>query len=281
MKLLRVGVRGAERPALLDAQSKVRDLSGVIDDVSPEWLADGGMDSLSRIDVAALPILSRAMRIGAPISRVGKIVCVGLNYSDHAAETGLAIPAEPILFLKAGHVVQGPDDEVRIPRGSEKTDWEVELGVVMGRLALYVAEAEALDYVAGYCVCNDVSERAYQMERGGQWDKGKNCDTFGPVGPWLVSASEIADPQRLRLWLDVNDRRHQDGTTATMIFGVRFLVHYISQFMPLEPGDIISTGTPPGVGMGQKPPVFLRPGDRIHLGIEGLGEQRQKVVACG
>jgi 2-keto-4-pentenoate hydratase/2-oxohepta-3-ene-1,7-dioic acid hydratase in catechol pathway len=193
----------------------------------------------------------------------------------------LAIPAEPVLFLKAGHVVQGPDDEVRIPRGSEKTDWEVELGVVIGRRALYVAEAEALDYVAGYCVCNDVSERAYQMERGGQWDKGKNCDTFGPVGPWLVSASEIADPQRLRLWLDVNDRRHQDGTTATMIFGVRFLVHYISQFMPLEPGDIISTGTPPGVGMGQKPPVFLRPGDRIHLGIEGLGEQRQKVVACG
>ena len=280
MKLLRVGVAGAERPALLDAQSKVRDLSGVMDDVSPEWLANGGIDSLSRIDVAALPILSRAMRIGAPISRVGKIVCVGLNYSDHAAETGLAIPAEPVLFLKAGHVVQGPDDEVRIPRGSEKTDWEVELGVVIGRRALYVAEAEALEYVAGYCVCNDVSERAYQMERGGQWDKGKNCDTFGPVGPWLVSAHEIVDPQRLRLWLDVNGRRRQDGTTATMIFGVRFLVHYISQFMPLEPGDIISTGTPPGVGMGQKPPVFLRPGDRIHLGIEGLGEQRQKVVAC-
>jgi len=249
VKLLRVGVAGAERPALLDAQSKVRDLSGVMDDVSPEWLANGGIDSLSRIDVAALPILSRAMRIGAPISRVGKIVCVGLNYSDHAAETGLAIPAEPVLFLKAGHVVQGPDDEVRIPRGSEKTDWEVELGVVIGRRALYVAEAEALEYVAGYCVCNDVSERAYQMERGGQWDKGKNCDTFGPVGPWLVSAHEIVDPQRLRLWLDVNGRRRQDGTTATMIFGVRFLVHYISQFMPLEPGDIISTGTPGSKGM--------------------------------
>lgn len=281
MKLLRIGDRGVERPALLDAQSRVRDLSGVIDDVSPEWLASGGIDSLSRIDTAALPILSPTMRMGAPLSRVGKIVCVGLNYTDHAAEAGLAIPEEPILFLKAGHVVQGPNDVIRMPRGSEKTDWEVELGVVIGRRALYVAEAEALDYVAGYCVCNDVSERAFQMERGGQWDKGKNCDTFGPVGPWLVTTDEVPDPQRLRLWLDVNDRRYQDGTTATMIWGARFLVHYISQFMPLEPGDIISTGTPPGVGMGQKPPVFLRAGDRIHLGIEGLGEQQQQVVASG
>jgi 2-keto-4-pentenoate hydratase/2-oxohepta-3-ene-1,7-dioic acid hydratase in catechol pathway len=219
--------------------------------------------------------------MGAPVSRVGKIVCVGLNYTDHAAEAGLAIPEEPILFLKASHVVQGPNDEIRIPRGSEKSDWEVELGVVIGRRALYVAEAEALDYVAGYCVCNDVSERAYQMERGGQWDKGKNCDTFGPVGPWLVTTDEVPDPQQLRLWLDVNDRRYQDGTTATMIWGARFLVHYISQFMPLEPGDIISTGTPPGVGMGQKPPVFLRAGDRIRLGIEKLGEQHQQVVTSG
>lgn len=281
MKLLRVGARSGERPAVLDAQSNLRDLSGVIADVTPEWLAGGGIGALSGIDVATLPVLPPGQRIGAPLSRVGKIVCVGLNYSDHAAETGQEVPKEPILFLKAGHTVQGPDDDVQIPRGSEKSDWEVELGVLIGRRALYVPEAEAFDYVAGFCVCNDLSERAFQLERSGQWDKGKNCHTFGPVGPWLVTVDEVADPQKLNLWLDINDRRYQHGTTATMIFSVRFLVHYISQFMPLEPGDIISTGTPPGVGMGQKPPVFLRAGDRIRLGIEGLGEQNQRVIASG
>ena len=279
MKLLRVGKRNAERPALLDAQSNIRDLSAVIEDITPDWLANGGIATLFGIDVTALPLLPNNVRIGSPVSRVGKIVCVGLNYRDHAAETGQEVPKEPILFLKGGHTVQGPDDEVHIPRGSVKSDWEVELGVVIGRRALNVPAGLELDYIAGYCVCNDLSERAFQMERGGQWDKGKNCDTFGPVGPWLVTADEVVDPQTLRLWLDVNDHRYQHGTTATMIFGVRFLVHYISQFMPLEPGDIISTGTPPGVGLGQKPPVYLRAGDRIHSGIDGLGEQRQNVVA--
>jgi len=279
MKLLRVGARGAERPAVLDANARVRDLSGVFKDVTPDWLAGGGCGALRNLNVEKLPLLPSDLRIGAPVSGVGKIVCVGLNYSDHAAESGMQAPEEPILFLKAGHTVQGPNDEIVIPQRSKKTDWEVELGVVIGRRALYVSEADALDYVAGYCVCNDVSERAFQLERGGQWDKGKNCDTFGPLGPWLVTVDEITHPQNLRLWLDVNDRRFQDGTTSTMIFGVRYLVHYISQFMPLEPGDIISTGTPPGVGLGQKPPVYLQPGDHIHLGIEGLGEQHQRVIA--
>ncbi len=280
MKLLRVGARNAEVPAVLDAEGRTRSLAGVIKDISPEWLGAGGLASLAAIDPHTLPLLPATLRIGAPISRVGKIVCVGLNYSDHAAETGQALPAEPILFLKGGHALQGPNDDVHIPRGSEKTDWEVELGVMIGRRASYVSEASALDYVAGYCVCNDVSERAYQLERGGQWDKGKNCDTFGPVGPWLVTPDEVPAPERLHLWLSVNGRRYQDGTTATMVFQVPFLIHYISQFMPLEPGDIISTGTPPGVGLGQKPPVYLRAGDDIQLGIEGLGEQRQKVVAA-
>ena len=276
---MRIGPRGAERPAILDQDDNPRDLSGVIADVTPEWLAGEGLHRLSDLDLAQLPLVASNQRMGAPISRTGKIVCVGLNYSDHAAETGQEVPKEPILFLKAGHTLQGPNDEVRIPRGSVKTDWEVELGVVIGRRALYVSEADALTHVAGYCLCNDVSERAYQLERGGTWDKGKNCDTFGPVGPWLVSPSEVPDPQQLRLWLEVNGRRFQNGTTATMVFGVRYLVHYISQFMPLEPGDIISTGTPPGVGLGQKPPLYLRPGDQMRLGIEGLGEQHQHVRA--
>ena len=279
MKLLRIGPPGAERPALLDERGRPRDLCGIIGDITPEWLAGEGPDVLATVDIAKLRLAPSDQRIGAPLSRTGKIVCVGLNYSDHAAETGQEVPKEPILFLKGGHTLQGPNDEVRIPRGSAKTDWEVELGVVIGRRALYVAEEDALSHVAGYCVCNDVSERAYQLERGGTWDKGKNCDTFGPVGPWLVTPSEVADPQNLRLWLDVNGRRFQNGTTATMVFGVRFLVHYISQFMPLEPGDVISTGTPPGVGLGQKPPVYLRAGDQIQLGIEGLGEQHQHVRA--
>ena len=281
MKLLRIGARGVERPALLDEDSVLRDLTSALDDITPEWLGAGGLKELAGIDVKKLPIVSAIQRIGAPISCTGKIVCVGLNYSDHAAETGQEVPKEPILFLKGGHTLQGPNDEVRIPRGSVKSDWEVELGVVIGRRALYVEEKDALNYVAGYCVCNDLSERAYQLERGGTWDKGKNCDTFGPVGPWLVTPSEVPDPQQLRLWLDVNGRRYQDGSTATMVFGVQFLVHYISQFMPLEAGDIISTGTPPGVGLGQKPPVYLRPGDQIRLGIEGLGEQHQHVTAGG
>jgi 2,4-didehydro-3-deoxy-L-rhamnonate hydrolase len=274
-----MGARGSERPAVLDKHLRARDLSGIISDVTPDWLAQGGPELIRDLDIEDLPPVEPAQRIGAPVSCIGKIVCVGLNYRDHAAETGQAIPKEPILFLKAAHTVQGPDDEVRIPRGSQKSDWEVELGVVIGRRALYVSEAQALDYVAGYCVCNDLSEREYQMERGGQWDKGKNCDTFGPLGPWLVAANEVADPQRLHLWLEVNGRRYQDGTTATMIFGVRFLVHYISQFMPLEPGDVISTGTPPGVGLGLKPPMYLRAGDRMRLGIDGLGEQHQIVAA--
>jgi 2-keto-4-pentenoate hydratase/2-oxohepta-3-ene-1,7-dioic acid hydratase in catechol pathway len=276
---MRVGASGAERPAVLDRQSRPRDLSGVFGDLSPEWLAQGGLDSLRGLDFDTLPLIPLGQRIGAPVSRVGKIVCVGLNYSDHAAETGQEVPKEPILFLKAGHTVQGPNDQIRIPRASMKSDWEVELGVVIGRRATYVSETDALDFVAGYCVCNDLSEREFQLERGGQWDKGKNCETFGPLGPWLVTPDEVPDPQKLRLWLDVNGRPYQRGCTATMIFGVRFLVHYVTQFMPLEPGDVISTGTPPGVGLGQRPPVYLRPGDQIRLGIEALGEQHQTVVA--
>jgi 2,4-diketo-3-deoxy-L-fuconate hydrolase len=277
MKLLRVGPRGAERPAVLDSESRARDISRLVPDFTADWLAAGGVSDLTAIDIDTLPIAAMGQRIGAPISRVGKIVCVGLNYSDHAAETLQEVPKEPVLFLKGGHTVQGPNDDIRLPRGSMKSDWEIELGVIIGRRAMYVAEADALNYIAGYCVCNDVSEREFQLERGGQWDKGKNCDTFGPLGPWLVTADEVADPQKLHLWLDVNGRRYQDGSTTTMVFGVRYLVHYISQFMPLEPGDVISTGTPPGVGLGQRPQVYLRAGDRIRLGIEGLGEQEQYV----
>ena len=277
MKLLRIGPPGAEKPATLDRHSILRDLTGAIDDVTPEWLAGGGIQRLADVDLMQLPLAPSNQRIGSPLSRTGKIVCVGLNYSDHAAETGQEVPDEPILFLKAAHTMQGPNDDVCIPRGSMKTDWEVELGVVIGRRALYVSEVDALDHVAGYTLCNDVSEREYQLERGGTWDKGKNCETFGPVGPWLVSRDEIADPQRLRLWLEVNGRRFQNGNTATMVFDVPYLVHYISQFMPLDPGDIISTGTPPGVGLGQKPPLYLRAGDQMRLGIDGLGEQHQHV----
>jgi 2-keto-4-pentenoate hydratase/2-oxohepta-3-ene-1,7-dioic acid hydratase in catechol pathway len=279
LKLARIGEPGAERPGILDSQGRARDLSAHVKDLSPDWLANGGVDKLRGIDVESLPRFSEVGRVGAPLSRVGKIVCVGLNYSDHAAESGMDVPSEPILFLKGSHTVQGPNDDVYLPRGSLKSDWEVELGVVIGKRALYVSEERAPDYIAGYCVCNDLSERAFQLERGGQWDKGKNCDTFGPIGPWIVTSDEVANPQSLGLWLDVNDRRFQDGSTSTMVFGVRFLVHYISQFMPLEPGDVISTGTPPGVGIGQKPPIFLKAGDRMRLGIQGLGEQNQHVLA--
>jgi 2-keto-4-pentenoate hydratase/2-oxohepta-3-ene-1,7-dioic acid hydratase in catechol pathway len=262
----------------LDAGNSLRDLEQIVGDLTPEWLQSGGLDELGKVDVAALPVLPRGQRVGAPISRTGKVVCVGLNYRDHAAEAGMDLPTEPVLFLKGGHTLQGPDDEVHIPRGSVKTDWEVELGVVIGRRAEYVSEADALDFVAGYAVCNDLSERSFQLERGGQWDKGKNCSTFLPFGPWLVTRDEIPDPQNLELWLDVNGKRYQSSSTANMVFGVRYLVHYISQFMPLEAGDIISTGTPAGVGLGLKPQVFLRSGDTIHVGIQGLGEQTQRVI---
>lgn len=278
MRLLRVGERGAERPAVLDAGDELRDLSRVVGDLTPEWLEAGGVDALRTLDLESLPMLPRGQRIGAPISRTGKVVCVGLNYRDHAAESNMELPAEPVLFMKGGHTLQGPDDEVHIPRGSVKTDWEVELGVVIGRRAEYVSEAAALGCVAGFAVCNDLSERSFQLERGGQWDKGKNCATFLPFGPWLVTPDEIPDPQRLTLWLEVNGRRLQDSSTSNMVFGVSFLVHYISQFMPLEPGDIISTGTPAGVGLGMKPPMYLKAGDTMRVGIQGLGEQAQRVI---
>lgn len=278
MKLLRYGPAGAEKPAILDSDGKIRDLSGVIADIGGDTLSDASFEAIRRADIEALPIVE-ADRIGPCVTRPGKFICVGLNYADHAKETGKAPPEEPILFMKATSAVVGPNDDVEIPRGSAKTDWEVELGIVIGSRAKYVDEAQALNHVAGYCVVNDVSERAFQSERGGQWTKGKSHDTFGPIGPWLVTRDEVADPQNLSLWLDVDGVRRQTGTTATMIFGVAHLVSYISQFMTLEPGDIIATGTPPGVGMGIKPePVFLKPGQVITLGIEGLGEQRQTTI---
>ena len=280
MKLVRYGQAGHEKPGLVDAQGRVRDLSGHVADVDGDLLSSPEQWArLSALDASGLPLVEAPLRLGPPVARVGKIVCVGLNYADHAAETGAAIPAEPILFLKPSSSIVGPDDTVVIPRGSVKTDWEVELGVVIGRKASYVTEAEAMGHVAGYTVVNDVSEREYQLERGGQWDKGKGCDTFGPTGPWLVTADEVPDPQNLGLWLEVNGRRYQDGSTRTMIFPVARLVSYISEFMSLLPGDIITTGTPPGVGLGQKPPVYLKPGDTMRLGIEGLGEQTQSTRA--
>jgi 2-keto-4-pentenoate hydratase/2-oxohepta-3-ene-1,7-dioic acid hydratase in catechol pathway len=277
MKLLRVGERGRERPAVLDGRGELRDLSSFARDIDPAWLAEGGINRLRAADIAALPSLGAATRIGCPVGGIGKYVCVGLNYRDHAAETGQPIPAEPILFMKATTAINGPNDDLLLPPGSEKTDWEVELAIVIGRRARRVPLASAMDHVAGYCVANDVSERAYQLERGGQWDKGKGCDTFGPLGPWLVTRDEVPEPQNLAMWLEVNGERRQNSSTRMMIFDVPFLVHYISQFMTLEAGDVISTGTPPGVGMGLKPPRFLRPGDLVRLGIERLGEQRQNV----
>ena len=279
MKLLRYGPRGQERPALLDGQGTLRDLSSIIDDISPRTLADLPRH-LAGLSPGSLPAIEGTPRIGPCVGHPGKFICIGLNYADHAAETGAKIPAEPILFAKWNSAIVGPHDEVEIPRGSTKTDWEVELGVVIGRPGRYIDEADAMDHVAGYCVVNDVSEREYQMERGGTWDKGKGHDTFGPIGPWLVTADEVPDPQDLHLWLEVDGERMQDGTTATMIFGVRTLVSYLSRFMSLQAGDIISTGTPPGVGMGKKPPVYLRPGQTIRLGIDGLGEQSQRTVAA-
>ena len=280
MKLLRYGPRGQERPALIDDAGRLRDLTGVIADITPETLTPRGLDALRALDTAYLPLVGEPGRIAPPWSGMGKFVCVGLNYADHAAEAGLAVPKEPVLFMKATSAVIGANDPVVLPQGSVKGDWEVELGVVIGQRARYVSEAEALQYIAGYCVVNDVSEREFQIERGGQWDKGKGCDTFGPVGPWLVTADEVPDPQALALWLDLNGERRQSGSTRTMVFGVAQLVSYISRFMTLYPGDLISTGTPPGVGMGCKPqPRYLRPGDVMRLGIAGLGEQLQRVYA--
>ncbi len=280
MKLVRYGRPGKEKPGLIDAAGKLRDLSEIIDDIHGETLSPRVLGRLAKIKPEALPAVRGKPRLGPCVGKVGNFVAVGLNFADHAAETGMPIPKEPILFNKAPSCIVGPNDDVMIPKGSEKTDWEVELAIVIGSRASYVGEREALDHVAGYCVCNDVSERAYQLERGGgQWTKGKGCPTFGPLGPWLVTADEIADPQKLGMWLDVSGERMQSGSTTTMIFGVRTLVSYISHFMILEPGDVITTGTPPGVGSGKKPPRFLRPGDTISLGIDGLGQQAQRVVA--
>jgi len=278
MKLMRVGEAGSEKPALLDADGKIRDLSGHVADIGGEAITPAGLTKIEAIDPKSLPEIAPG-RIGACVAGTGKFICIGLNYSDHAAETGATVPPEPIIFMKATSAIVGPNDDVLIPRGSEKTDWEVELGVVIGKTAKYVTEAEALDYVAGYCVSNDVSERAFQTERSGQWTKGKSCDTFGPIGPWLVTKDEIPEPQNLGMWLTVNGQKMQNGSSKTMVYGVAFLVSYLSQFMSLHPGDVISTGTPPGVGMGLKPPRYLKAGDVVELGIEGLGTQKQTFVS--
>ena len=278
MKLLRVGEPGAEVPAIVDGTGKIRSLAGIVPDIAGATLSPEGLAKLRAVDPATLPEIPAETRIGPCVGTVGKFICIGLNYADHAAESNLPVPPEPVIFLKANSAIIGPNDDVLIPRGSKKTDWEVELGVVIGKKASYVSEAEAMDHVAGYCVINDVSEREFQIERAGTWDKGKGCDTFGPIGPWLVTADEVPDPQNLSMWLEVDGHRYQDGSTRTMVYGVRHLVHYVSQFMTLHPGDVISTGTPPGVGMGQKPaPVYLKGGEVMRLGIEGLGEQRQRV----
>jgi 2-keto-4-pentenoate hydratase/2-oxohepta-3-ene-1,7-dioic acid hydratase in catechol pathway len=279
MKLLRYGEAGAEKPGLLDTDGTIRDLSGHVADIGAKVLEPASLAALAKLDPKSLPAVSGNPRIGPCVANVGKFICIGLNYSDHAAETGSAVPPEPIVFMKANSAIVGPDDDVLIPRGSEKTDWEVELAVVIGKTAKYVSEAEALDHVAGYCVAHDVSERAFQIERKGQWTKGKSCDTFGPIGPWLVTKDEVPNPQDLGMWLKVNGETMQDGSTKTMVYGVSYLVSYLSQFMSLHPGDIIATGTPPGVGMGKKPPRYLKPGDVVELGVAGLGAQRQQVRA--
>lgn len=278
MKFFRHGPSGSEKPGVLDRQGGMRDLSGLVDDIDGAVLERGPDLGLGAIDAEALPLVPAGTRIGPCVSGVSKFVCIGLNYSDHARETGAEVPPEPVVFLKANSAICGPDDDIEKPRGSTKLDWEVELGLVIGRRAKYVSEAEAMDHLFGYCLINDVSEREFQLDRSGTWDKGKGCDTFGPIGPWLVTRDEIADPTALHMWLEVNGKRFQDGSTATMVYKPAFLISYVSQFMTLMPGDVISTGTPPGVGMGQKPPLFLQVGDRIRLGIEGLGIQQQTVV---
>jgi 2-keto-4-pentenoate hydratase/2-oxohepta-3-ene-1,7-dioic acid hydratase in catechol pathway len=278
MKLLRYGSVGKEKPGLLDSTGAIRDLSGVVPDIAGSVLLPESIAGLRQLDPQSLPRVDGTPRIGACVGRVGKFIAIGLNYSDHAAESGMAVPKEPIVFMKATSCIVGPNDDLEIPRGSQKTDWEVELGVVIGKPAKYVSEQDAMSHVAGYCVVHDVSERAFQLEGTGQWTKGKSADTFGPIGPWLVTADEVADCGDLNLWLEVDGHRYQDGTTKTLIFGVRYLVSYLSRFMSLQPGDIISTGTPPGVGHGKKPPVYLREGNVVRLGVEGLGEQQQRVV---
>lgn len=277
MKLVRYGERGAERPGMLDARGRLRDLSAHVPDIAGEVLADLG--ALRVLDPETLPLVEGQPRIGACVGQIGKFICIGLNYSDHAVESGMTVPPEPVIFAKYTSAVCGPDDPILIPRGSEKTDWEVELAFVIGKRGKYIAEADAMDHVAGFFVCNDVSERAFQIERSGQWSKGKSSDNFGPIGPWLVTRDAVADPGNLRMWLDVNGKRMQDGSTATMVFKVPFLVSYLSQFFTLHPGDVVSTGTPPGVGLGMKPPQYLKPGDVVELGIEGLGQQRQVCIA--
>jgi 2-keto-4-pentenoate hydratase/2-oxohepta-3-ene-1,7-dioic acid hydratase in catechol pathway len=279
MKLLRHGLSGVEKPGLLHSDGTVRDLTGLVPDISGAVLSDTGMAMLRGIEPAHLPIVAAGTRLGPCVAGTGKFICIGLNYSDHAAETGATVPPEPIIFMKATSAICGPNDPIIIPRGSEKTDWEVELAVIIGTRAKYVTEAEALNYVAGYAITNDVSERAFQTERSGQWTKGKSCDNFGQIGPWLVTRDEVADPQDLPMWLTVNGKTYQNGSTKTMVFGVAHLVSYLSQFMTLHPGDVISTGTPPGVGLGQKPPHYLKAGDVVELGVQGLGQQRQDVIA--
>ena len=275
MKLLRYGPAGAEKPGLLDDGGKIRDLSGVVNDIGGETLLPESLQRLRTMDVTTLPIVADGVRIGACVGRIGKFICIGLNYSDHAAESNMALPPEPVVFNKWTSAVIGPNDDIEIPRDSRKTDWEVELGVVIGKPGRYIDESQAMSHVAGYCVVHDVSEREFQLERNGTWDKGKGCDTFGPTGPWLVTADEIRDPHALGLWLEVDGRRYQNGNTSNMIFRIPFLISYLSRFMSLQSGDVISTGTPAGVGLGQKPPLFLNAGNIVRLGIDGLGEQRQ------
>ncbi len=279
MKLLRYGSPGSEKPGMLDADGKIRSLDGVIDDLGGDALSDASLEKLRSIDPTTLPEVDASTRIGPCVAGVGKFMCIGLNYSDHAAESGMEVPKEPVLFMKATSAISGPNDDVVIPRNSKKSDWEVELGVVIGKHAKYVSESEAMDYVAGYCVVNDLSEREFQVERSGQWVKGKSCDTFAPIGPWLVTRDEVADPQDLGMWLELNGEKVQDGSTKTMVFGVAHLISYLSQFMSLHPGDVISTGTPPGVGLGMDPPRYLIPGETMRVGIDGLGVQQQTTVA--
>lgn len=279
MKLLRYGNAGQERPGILDSNGKVRELGSVVSDINGKTLSEESLKKIASLDINSLPLVDEPVRFGPCVNGVGKFICIGLNYADHAAESGVAVPSEPVVFMKATSAITGPNDNVIKPHNSTKLDWEVELGIVIGKHASYVSEADALDYIAGYCVINDVSERNFQLERpGGQWDKGKGCDSFGPIGPYLVTKDEVADPLNLNLWLKVNDKTFQNGSTDQMVFGPQFLVHYLSQFMSLQPGDVISTGTPPGVGLGQKPPLYLNEGDVIELGIEGMGVQKQVVV---
>lgn len=278
MKLLRYGAKGQEKPGILDKNGQIRDLSSLVSDINGPVIATE-LEKIRNTDLSMLPVVSNDVRLGACVGNIGKFICIGLNYSDHAAETGAEVPTEPVVFNKWTSAVVGPNDDIEIPKNSLKTDWEVELGVVIGKNARYISKEQAMDYVAGYCVINDVSERAFQLEGTGSWDKGKGCDTFGPTGPWLVTKDEIVDPHNLNIWLEVDGHRYQDGNTNTMVFDVPTIVSYLSQFMSLQAGDVISTGTPPGVGLGQKPPVYLKAGQVMRLGIEGLGEQKQKVIS--